>query len=151
VLAQLRVITNAELENVEEIITPEVIEAIANDDLVMVAPMIEALRSGEFSKLDQFEDLKPFHEFFGAIVSRATGMDVQGIRERLRAEEAAERARAVGVEDERRVMYVEMLKSFGLTQAAAASATPRRRCTDDVLPAMIPISQSRTACVAYAV
>lgn len=120
VLAQLRVITNAELGEVEEIITPEVIEAVAEDDLVMIAPMIEALRSRDLGQLERFEDLKPFHEFFGGIVSRATGMDVQGIRERLRAEEAAERARAANVEDERRQMYVEMLKSFGVDDAEDA-------------------------------
>ena len=118
-LAQLRVITNAELSGVDEVITPEVLEAIARDDLVMVAPMIEALRTRDLAMLDRFEDLKPFHEFFGGIVSRATGSDVQSIRDRLRAEEAAERARAADADDERRRMYVEMLRSFGIGEAEA--------------------------------
>ncbi|MHB8886648.1 MAG: ATP-binding protein [Methylovirgula sp.] len=119
ILAQLRVITNSELSGTPEAITCEVIEAVARDELAMVSPMIEALRTGDYELLDRYTDLKPFHEYFGSLVKQTTGSSVENIRARLTAEEAAVRARAEAPDDERKRFYVEMLKSLGLTNEAA--------------------------------
>jgi hypothetical protein len=119
ILAQFRVITNSELANTPETITCDVIKAVARDELAMLAPMIEALRSGDQDLLDLYEDLRPFHDYFSALVRQSTGYGVDEIRDRLRAEEAAAQARAGGADDQRSRFYIEMLKSFGLSERDA--------------------------------
>jgi hypothetical protein len=122
ILAQLRVITNAELNNVPELLTVDLFDAVAHDELAILAPMIEALRTGDYDKLAKFPDLRPFHDHFRLVIEQSTGHDADHIRQKLRAEEAAERSRAEGIEDQRREFYIGMLRSYGHSPADAHRA-----------------------------
>ena len=119
ILAQLRVISNSELTGTPETITCEVIEAVAKEDMAMVLPMIEALRTGNLGMLDRYEDLKPFHDYFHSVVRSTVGSDITEIRARLAAEEAAVRARAGDGGTEKERFYVEMLKLQGVPDQGA--------------------------------
>lgn len=123
-LAQLRVIENAELNGTPEEITVEVLKAISEEDLVILAPMMEALRIGDLDQLDLYPDLKPFHDYFELVVTRTTGLDANEIRARLDAMDVAERARGDGATDHR-AFYLHMLTSFGRSSAEAGQDLDR--------------------------
>lgn len=53
-MAQVRAINTG-----EEIITEEIIRTIAHEQLRLVQPMLDALRSGDVEKLNQFPDMQP--------------------------------------------------------------------------------------------
>lgn len=60
VLAQIRAISSN-----KEVLSVPLIQQVARDNLKLVQPMLAALKSGEASKISQYEDIYfPFEEAF---------------------------------------------------------------------------------------
>ncbi|HKI55436.1 MAG TPA: ATP-binding protein [Anaerolineales bacterium] len=69
VLAQLRLIAIAEVRDIPERITPELLRRVAKDDFKLIQPMIKALRENDEEALKKFDDLTPFHLYFSEIIA----------------------------------------------------------------------------------
>lgn len=97
IFAQLRVIARAELDptaDQSEAMTPELIREVAAEDLQMIRPMIEALRSNDRRAIERFDDLKPLARHLADVVQKVTQSAPSEIRQRLALEEATQVAAA---------------------------------------------------------
>lgn len=70
-------------DGVQEVITPEVIGAIAANQFKMVAPMLAALRDNDHETLNKFRDISGFRASMDGIFADLAGMGTQDY-ERLR-------------------------------------------------------------------
>ena len=68
ILVQLRLLQTGGIRNVKEVITPEVIRKVAKQRLRVVQPYIEALRTDDWEKLREFDDLLDFDREYKAVV-----------------------------------------------------------------------------------
>lgn len=66
-MTQIRAITSG-----KEIITPKLINTVANENFKLIEPMIDALRSGDKNKISQYGDITPidFQEFYEKNVTK---------------------------------------------------------------------------------
>lgn len=139
IFAQLRVISRAEIDpdaDQSERMTADLIRAVAKEDLRMIAPMIEALRSGDSRAVERFEDLKPLSRHLEDTILNVTGQSGSEIRQRLAVAEAAAAAAAATANCETAVLKI--LKAFRLTVAAEReilAEVHRRHPADDIATA----------------
>ncbi len=79
VLSQFRLISIAEVRDMPETITPELLRRVAKDDFKLIQPMIKALRENDEEALKKFDDLTPFHLHFEEVIaSKFNGMPTYG-------------------------------------------------------------------------
>jgi hypothetical protein len=71
ILIQIRLISVHEQRKGEEIITPGLIQQVANENLKLVEPMLNALRNKDMKALARYDDLLPFQSHFDKIVKEA--------------------------------------------------------------------------------
>ncbi|MHA0329538.1 ATP-binding protein [Sphingomonas melonis] len=83
-LTQFRAILNNEVRDLPEIITPELIRAIAKEEFMVIAPMIQAMRDGRDDVLAAYPDLEDFHAHINRLLAGDTNMAMDEFRQ-LRA------------------------------------------------------------------
>ncbi|MDH7973044.1 AAA family ATPase [Sphingomonas sp. AR_OL41] len=92
-MAQMRAIT----EGGDELLTEDLFRQVAEEELVCVAPMLEALRTGNLKALAQFPDLKPLSHHVADVLARATGQSldrvekIMAMRENMEGKTTSER------------------------------------------------------------
>lgn len=156
VLSQMRAISRGELEEAEEVMTPELIRSVAADEFGCIKPMIVALRDGREEVLSQIPDLVPLQQHVDQVLSEAlgmTGQDIQRLRELKREtsriehdgrnapfaalianfvqrgyeEKAVDAALAVALENVERDDLVGLLDAMRSTLPAEPAAAPKVR------------------------
>jgi hypothetical protein len=94
-LAQFRAIMQGETLGSPELLTPELIASVAEEEFRVIRPMIHALRQGREDLLREWPDLSDFHDHFEAVVSRGadmTGDEFRKLREASARRDAEELA-----------------------------------------------------------
>ena len=117
IFAQLRVIARAEMDkdaDQSEAMTPDLIREVAAEDLRMIRPMIEALRSNDRRAIERFDDLKPLTRHLEDTVLKVMQRAPSEIRQRLALEEATQAAAAAPDTDG---AVLGILKGFKVTKA----------------------------------
>ncbi|MCL6598519.1 MAG: ATP-binding protein [Alicyclobacillus macrosporangiidus] len=112
-LSQLRLIGRR-----EEVLTPEFISKVAKEDLQLIQPMIRALRSGKYSEIMQFDDIRPM-DVSALVEQHRRELDY---REAIRLAEQPVRDQATGRREELRQSVVPKLTAVGIPVQAAEKA-----------------------------
>lgn len=94
VLAQFRAIALGEVYGAEEALSAGLLKQIARDELKLIRPMIDALRTGRPDALDAYDDLAPLQRHVEAVLASGVNVSVNELRERLTAGAASARAPA---------------------------------------------------------
>ncbi len=163
VLSQFRLISIAEVRDMPETITPELLRRVAKDDFKLIQPMIKALRENDEEALKKFDDLTPFHLYFSEMIASEyngaptygpsvnetqakeglAGSDAPGIvLNALRAMGIAEDVAVVVLEDARKNVLIEdpiqlmteATKLLSTNSAKGKKPKQKKLVKPDVLP-----------------
>lgn len=130
IFAQLRVIVRAEIDtqaDQSEMMTADLIREVAEEDLKMIAPMIQALRSGDKRAIERYEDLKPLARHLDDTILTITGQPASEIRQRLALEEATSAAAAATADRDAAVLAILQVFKLSVTAEQEILAEVRRR------------------------
>lgn len=144
IFTQLRVIVTAEADeeaDQSEAMTADLIHEVASQDLRMIAPMIQALRSGDQRAIERFEDLKPLARHLEDTILTITGQPASEIRQRLALKEAAAEAAAASADRDAAVLAILKVSKLSVAAEREILAEVRRRH---------PSGDIATVCVAAA-